>query len=70
MIALASEQRMQNVIPVFQKGLGFEKVYLIRSIDADQPGSHFARAVSDVKEPRQVGCGRCTGTPGHYGGRA
>lgn len=50
MIALASEQRMQNVIPVFQKGLGFEKVYLIRSIDADQPGSHFARAVSDVKE--------------------
>lgn len=50
MVALASGQRMQNVIPVFQRGLEFEKVYLIRSADADQPGSAFARAVSDVKE--------------------
>lgn len=50
MIALASRERMQNIIPVFQKGQEIKRVYLIRSTDADQPGSEFARAVSDTKE--------------------
>ena len=48
MIALVSAQRMQNIIPVFQKGSDFEKVCLVRSTDADVTGSRFARAWQDT----------------------
>ena len=48
MIALVSAQRMQNIIPVFQKGTNFEKVWLVRSTDADMPDSRFAKAWQDT----------------------
>jgi hypothetical protein len=48
MISLVSEQRMQNIIPVFQIGTSFEKVWLVRSTDADVPDSRFARAWQDT----------------------
>ncbi|MBN1875843.1 MAG: DUF1887 family protein [Anaerolineae bacterium] len=44
MIALVSGQRMQNIIPIFQKGAQYEQVWLIRSTDADTPNSYFALA--------------------------
>lgn len=50
MIALVSEQRMQNLIPVFQRGASFEHVWLIRSTDADNPKSRFAQAWRDTTE--------------------
>ena len=55
-IALVSEQRMQNIIPVFQDGLGFARVYLVRSVDADQPGSKLGRALADTMEALRA-CG-------------
>jgi hypothetical protein len=48
MIALVSEQRMQNVIPIFQAGARYEQFWLVRSTDADQPGSRFAKAWKDT----------------------
>ncbi|HDQ73746.1 MAG TPA: DUF1887 family protein [Chloroflexi bacterium] len=48
MIALVSAQRMQNIIPVFQKGADFDKIWLVRSTDADVAVSRFARAWQDT----------------------
>lgn len=50
MVALASEQRMQNIIPVFQRGTGVTEVLLVRSTDADQPQSRLALALSHTLE--------------------
>jgi len=44
MIALVSEQRMQNILPCLQKGAGFAEVWLVRSREGDNPDSHLARA--------------------------
>ncbi len=44
MIVLVSGQRMQNIIPIFQKGAQYEQVWLIRSTEADTPTSSFALA--------------------------
>ncbi len=49
-ISLVSEQRMQNIIPVFQKGMDVGKVWLVRSTDADEPNSRFARALQNTKD--------------------
>lgn len=50
MIALVSEQRMQNIIPFYQKGISFDRLRLIRSTDADVANSRFARAWHDTCE--------------------
>jgi hypothetical protein len=50
MIALISGQRMQNVIPCFQKGLEFAEVHLVRSREADVVGSSMARAWRDTRD--------------------
>lgn len=50
MIALVSEQRMQNIIPVFQKGAHFEHIWLVRSTDADNPDSRFGQALRDTRQ--------------------
>lgn len=50
MIALVSEQRMQNIIPIFQRGARFEHLWLVRSTDADIPASRFAQAWRDTVE--------------------
>ena len=47
--ALVSNQRMQNVIPVLQIGSDFDKVWLVRSTDADLPNSRFALAWQDTE---------------------
>jgi len=44
MIALVSEQRMQNIIPILQKGAQYDRLLLIRSTDADVQDSRFFRA--------------------------
>ncbi len=49
MIALVSGQRMQNIIPCFQRGLEFAEVHLVRSREADIPGSSLAWAWRDTK---------------------
>jgi len=49
MISLVSEQRMQNIIPFFQQGLTYDSLHLIRSSDADIPGSRFERAWKDTE---------------------
>ncbi|MEW5762651.1 MAG: DUF1887 family CARF protein [Bacillota bacterium] len=48
MIALVSEQRMQNVIPCYQAGAAFAEVHLVRSLQADDPGLPHARARADT----------------------
>jgi len=50
MVALVSGQRMQNVIPCFQKGLEFAEVHLVRSREADVAGSSMARAWRDTRD--------------------
>ena len=50
MIALLSGQRMQNIIPVLQRGRDYERLWLIRSSDADVAGSHFALALQHTKD--------------------
>ncbi|MGQ9496780.1 MAG: Card1-like endonuclease domain-containing protein [Desulfotomaculales bacterium] len=50
MIALVSEQRMQNIIPCYQKGLTFTEVHLVRSLEAETPGSSLSRAWQNTKE--------------------
>ncbi|WP_334109906.1 Card1-like endonuclease domain-containing protein [Thermodesulfitimonas autotrophica] len=49
MIALVSEQRMQNIIPCYQKGLAFAEVHLVRSLEAEASGSALSRAWRDTK---------------------
>lgn len=53
MVSLVSEQRMQNIIPFFQEGAAFEKAWLVRSTDADDPLSRFAQAWDDTREVLQ-----------------
>jgi len=48
MIALVSQQRMQNIIPVLQNGAEYERLWLIRSTDADVPNSRFALALQQT----------------------
>lgn len=48
MIAIASEQRIQNIIPIFQRGSEFEKLWLVQSSDAERQGSRLFRAVEDT----------------------
>ncbi|NPV30456.1 MAG: hypothetical protein HPY58_12575 [Firmicutes bacterium] len=48
MIALVSEQRMQNVIPCYQAGAAYAEVHLVRSLQADDPGLPHARARLDT----------------------
>ena len=50
MIALVSEQRMQNIIPAFQKDAHFGRVWLVRSTDADDPDSRFGKALRDTRQ--------------------
>lgn len=49
MIALVSEQRMQNIIPCYQEGLAFAEVHLVRSLEAETPGNALSRAWRDTK---------------------
>ncbi|RDV83592.1 DUF6293 family protein [Ammonifex thiophilus] len=49
MVCLVSEERMQNIIPVFQHGLNISKVYLICSRDAGQENSPLRRALDDLQ---------------------
>lgn len=49
MIALVSEQRMQNIIPCYQKGLAFTEVHLVRSLEAETPTNPLSRAWQDTK---------------------
>jgi hypothetical protein len=49
-IALVSEQRMQNIIPCLQRGQAFSHVWLVRSTDADIPNSRFALAMENTRE--------------------
>ena len=48
MIGLASGQRMQNIIPVYHGGTAINKVMLVSSTDADDPGSNLGKALSDT----------------------
>ena len=48
MIALVSAQRMQNIIPILQRGAEYERLWLIRSTDADVPNSRFALALQQT----------------------
>lgn len=50
MIALVSEQRMQNIIPCYQKGLSFTEVHLVRSLEAETPGNRLSRAWQNTKQ--------------------
>lgn len=50
MIALVSNQRMQNVIPVYQEGVNIEEVWLIRSTDADVKNLPFEAAWKDTRQ--------------------
>ncbi len=50
MIALVSEQRMQNIIPFFHRGTQFDCLWLVRSTDADAPASRYAQAWKDTSE--------------------
>lgn len=54
MIALVSEQRMQNIIPCYQKGLAFTEAHLVRSLEAEVSGSSLARAWRDTKRALKV----------------
>ena len=54
MISLVSGQRMQNIIPVFQNGIDIESLWLVRSTDADEPTSPFARALRDTLDCLQA----------------
>ncbi|WP_422836346.1 Card1-like endonuclease domain-containing protein [Ammonifex degensii] len=49
MVCLVSEERMQNIIPVFQRGLDISEVYLICSRDAEQENSPLRRALHDLQ---------------------
>lgn len=48
MVALVSEQRMQNIIPVLQAGADVTEVVLVASTEADNANSRFAQALSDT----------------------
>lgn len=50
MIALLSEQRMQNIIPILQRGADYGQLLLIRSTDADVPSSRFSQALQQTTE--------------------
>lgn len=55
MIAIASEQRMQNIIPLFQRGSEFERLWLVQSSDAEHQGSRLFQAVKDtIMKPRKL----------------
>lgn len=50
LICLVSEQRMQNVLPLFQEGMHFERIVLLRSHDATgKSNSRFEEIASDLK---------------------
>jgi hypothetical protein len=53
MICLISEQRMQNIIPLYQRGASFKEVHLVRSKDADEPNSRFATAWKNTQDVLQ-----------------
>lgn len=48
MIALASEQRMQNIIPLLQEGADVSEIILVASTEANQANSKFAKALEDT----------------------
>lgn len=50
MISLVSQQRMQNIIPIYQQGIEIDEVWLIRSTDADNSNSPFAKAWQNTKD--------------------
>lgn len=51
MIALVSDQRMQNVIPAMQKGAKYEQLVLVMSKDrrTGKPLAHYQRSAEDLK---------------------
>ena len=51
MIALVSDQRMQNVIPVMQKGAGYDQLVLVMSRDRStgKPLPRYERSAEDLK---------------------
>lgn len=53
-ISLVSEQRMQNIIPVFQAGMDIEKMWLVRSTEADTQESRFSKALQNTVECLQT----------------
>lgn len=50
MISLVSGERMQNIIPILQNGAEYERLWLIRSTDADVPNLRFSRALQHTIE--------------------
>jgi hypothetical protein len=63
LIALVSQQRMQNIIPVFQKGAYFEQTWLVRSSDADDISSRFWQAQEDTKQALSSNTRVCLAEP-------
>ena len=51
MIALVSDQRMQNVFPILQEGVRYDKLVLVlsRSRDTDRPLERYVVSASDLK---------------------
>ncbi|MGB3218320.1 MAG: hypothetical protein WBD79_13065, partial [Anaerolineae bacterium] len=56
MIALVSEQRMQNIIPMLQANASYDRIWLVRSTDADMPGSRFAKAWQNTSDVLKTVC--------------
>jgi hypothetical protein len=50
MIALVSDQRMQNIIPIFQEGIAYDELILVLSKErgTGQPHPRYKKAVSDL----------------------
>lgn len=62
MIALVSDQRMQNVFPVIQKGAKYDELILVLSKDrkTGKPLERFVRSASDLKAVLSGYVGRIT----------
>jgi hypothetical protein len=56
MIALVSDQRMQNVIPVFQNGARYDEIILVISKDrsSQKPLARYDRSANDLKTVFEV----------------
>lgn len=48
MIALVSNQRMQNIIPILQGEIKFKRLWLVQSTDAESSESRLAQAVKNT----------------------
>lgn len=50
LLCLLSDQRMQNVIPLYQRGMTFRKVILLASAENGQVNPRFARTASGLQQ--------------------